>query len=78
MAVSRRKVLQAGAAVGALSLSPGVFAPALAQSKPVRIGILGARSGIGAGPGVTSIRATEWAVEKFNQRAASPGARSSC
>ena len=66
MAVSRRKVLQAGAAVGALSLSPGVFAPALAQSKPVRIGILGARSGIGAGPGVTSIRATEWAVEKFN------------
>ena len=68
MAVSRRKVLQAGAAVGALSLSPGVFAPALAQSKPVRIGILGARSGIGAGPGVTSIRATEWAVEKFNQQ----------
>ena len=66
MAISRRKVLKGGAALGALSLSGEVFAPALAQNKPLRIGILGARSGIGAGPGTTSIRASEWAAERFN------------
>lgn len=66
MAVSRRALLKSAAAAGALSASAGVFAPAIAQAKPLRIGILAPRSGIIAGPGENGIRATQWAVEKYN------------
>jgi branched-chain amino acid transport system substrate-binding protein len=66
MAITRRSLLTSAAAVGALSLSGGVFAPALAQNKPLRIGILAPRAGIAAAPGENGIRATQWAVERFN------------
>jgi branched-chain amino acid transport system substrate-binding protein len=66
MAFSRRTFLKSAAGVGALSLSGAVFAPAIAQNKPVRIGILAPRSGIAAAPGENGIRATQWAVERFN------------
>src|SRR5207253_183353 len=49
-----------------LAASAEVFAPAIAQNKPVRIGILAPRSGIAAAPGENGIRATQWAVERFN------------
>ena len=62
MALSRRGFLASAAAVSA----SGVFAPAIAQSNPLRIGILAPRSGIAAGPGLNGIRATEWAVEHYN------------
>src|SRR5919205_2167797 len=65
MAVSRRTLLKSAAAAGALSLG-GLAAPALAQNKPVRIGILAPRSGIAAAPGENGIRATQWAAERFN------------
>ena len=64
---SRRKFLKgAVAGAGALALPAGVFAPAIAQAKPLRIGILAPRSGIAASPGISGLRATEWAVEQFN------------
>jgi branched-chain amino acid transport system substrate-binding protein len=66
MALSRRTLLKSGAAAGALSLSGTVFAPAVAQNKPLRIGILAPRSGIAAAPGLNGIRATQWAVERYN------------
>jgi branched-chain amino acid transport system substrate-binding protein len=66
MPLSRRKLLKSGAAAGALSLSGTVFAPAIAQNKPLRIGILAPRSGIAAAPGLNGIRATQWAVERYN------------
>src|SRR4051795_1686050 len=66
MGLSRRTLLKSAAAASALSASSGVFAPALAQNKPVRIGILAPRSGIAAAPGENGIRATQWAVERFN------------
>ena len=66
MTVSRRSLLKSAAAVGALAASEEVFAPAIAQNKPVRIGILAPRSGIAAAPGENGIRATQWAVERFN------------
>src|SRR6266511_5478101 len=66
MAISRRTLLKSVAAVGALSASGEVFAPAIAQVKPVRIGILAPRSGIAAAPGENGIRATQWAAERFN------------
>src|SRR5436305_11399481 len=66
MAISRRTLLKSTAAVGAFAL-PGHFpAPAIAQSAPLRIGILAPRSGIAAAPGENGIRATQWAAEKFN------------
>jgi len=66
MAISRRTLLTSAAAVGALSASGQIFAPAIAQNKPLRIGILAPRAGIAAAPGENGIRATQWAVERFN------------
>jgi branched-chain amino acid transport system substrate-binding protein len=66
MAISRRTLLNSAAAAGALAVSGQVFAPAIAQSKPVRIGILAPRSGIAAAPGENGIRATQWAAARFN------------
>jgi len=68
MSITRRKLLQATAAVGALSAAGEVLSPAIAQNKPLRIGILAPRSGIAAGPGENGIRATQWAVERFNAK----------
>src|SRR5215475_13386055 len=66
MPVSRRTVLKSAAALGALSVASEFPVPAIAQAKPVRIGILAPRSGIAAAPGENGIRATQWAVERFN------------
>ena len=66
MQSTRRTVLKAMAAATATAASPGLFAPAIAQAKPCRIGILVPRTGIAASPGISGLRATEWAVEKFN------------
>src|SRR3954449_5023055 len=66
MAISRRRLLASAAAIGALSTADGVFSPAIAQNKPLRIGVLAPRSGIAAAPGENGIRATEWAAQRFN------------
>jgi branched-chain amino acid transport system substrate-binding protein len=66
MPISRRTLLRFATAASALSASGQVFAPAIAQNKLVRIGILAPRSGIAAAPGENGIRATQWAVERFN------------
>ena len=47
-------------------MSGGCSRPAIAQNKPLRIGILAPRSGIAAAPGQNGIRATQWAVERYN------------
>src|SRR5262250_209354 len=62
MALSRRRFVASASAVAA----SGVFAPAIAQNSPLRIGILAPRSGIAAAPGLNGIRATQWAVERYN------------
>ena len=62
MALSRRRFVASASAVAA----SGVFAPAIAQNSPLRIGILAPRSGIAAAPGLNGLRATEWAVERYN------------
>src|SRR3974377_1109402 len=66
MSITRRKLLQGTAVIGALSAAGEIFSPAIAQNKPVRIGILAPRSGIAASPGENGIRATQWATEQFN------------
>ncbi len=66
MKLTRRSVLGSMAATGAAAASPGVFAPAIAQAKPCKIGLLVPRTGIAASPGISGLRAAEWAVEKLN------------
>src|SRR5262245_11680537 len=66
MKLSRRAVLKSIAATGAAAASPGVLAPAIAQARPVKLGILAPRAGIAASAGISGLRATEWAVERFN------------
>ena len=66
MLFSRRSMLKSMTAAGALTAAGSFPAPSIAQAKPVRIGVLAPRSGIAAGPGENGIRATQWAVEKFN------------
>ncbi len=51
---SRRTLLKSAAAIGALAPA-GVFAPAIAQNKPLKIGILAPRSGIAASAGLNGI-----------------------
>ena len=75
MKITRRHLLASGAALGAASMTGQVFAPAIAQNKPVRIGILAPRSGIAAAPGENGIRATQWAVENFNAQGGIAGRR---
>jgi branched-chain amino acid transport system substrate-binding protein len=62
---SRRTLLKSAAAIGALAPA-GVFAPAIAQNKPLKIGVLAPRSGIAASAGLNGIYAAQWTVEKFN------------
>ena len=66
MPVTRRRLLASATAVGVVSASGRVFSPAIAQNKPLRVGILAPRSGIAAAPGLNGIRATQWAVERYN------------
>jgi branched-chain amino acid transport system substrate-binding protein len=68
MAITRRTLLKSAAAASTLVLPGRVSAPAIAQSAPLRIGILAPRSGVVAGPGENGIRATQWAVERFNSQ----------
>jgi branched-chain amino acid transport system substrate-binding protein len=66
MKLSRRTILKSLAAAGTAVASPGVFAPAIAQVRPLKLGVLAPRTGIAASPGISGLRATEWAVERFN------------
>jgi branched-chain amino acid transport system substrate-binding protein len=68
MAITRRRLLKTSAAGGVLAFSGRMEPPAIAQSAPLRLGILAPRSGVAAGPGENGIRATQWAAERFNSR----------
>src|SRR5258707_14791213 len=46
---------------------PGIFAPAFAQEKPLRIGIIAPRSGAAGTAGECGIRAVQWATERMNK-----------
>jgi branched-chain amino acid transport system substrate-binding protein len=47
--------------------APNLFAPALAQAKPLRIGIIAPRSGVAGTAGECGIRAVQWATERMNK-----------
>src|SRR5213083_2498214 len=47
--------------------APRLLAPALAQDKPLRIGIIAPRSGAAGTAGECGIRAVQWATERMNR-----------
>src|ERR1700686_4291215 len=56
------------AGTGALAVAvPTIFAPALAQEKSLRIGIIAPRSGAAGTAGECGIRAVQWAAERMNK-----------
>src|SRR3954464_8928811 len=68
MKLSRRdfsKLAASGLAIGA---APGVFGTALAEEKPVRVGIIAPRSGAAGTAGECGIRAVQWAAERMNKQ----------
>ena len=67
MKITRRSLLKSAAAAGVLATpASGLFAPAIAQNKPLKIGVLAPRTGLAASPGISGIRAAEWTIEKIN------------
>src|SRR6195952_5021156 len=47
--------------------SPQIFAPALAQDKPLRTAFIARRSGAAGTAGECGIRAVQWATERMNK-----------
>jgi len=67
MKLTRRNFSKlAGSSVLAIA-TPGIFAAALAQDKPLRIGIIAPRSGVAGTAGECGIRAVQWAAERMNK-----------
>src|SRR5207237_8642927 len=55
--------------------APRLLAPALAQDKPLRIGIIAPRSGAAGTAGECGIRAVQWAAERMNKDGGIAGRR---
>src|SRR5262245_65453499 len=66
MTITRRAVLKSMTATSALAAASRLGAPAIAQAKPCKLGILVPRTGIAASPGISGLRANEWAVGKLH------------
>lgn len=62
----RRRVLKAVGAGVALGATSFLGAPAFAQNKPVRIGIIAPRGGVAGTIGECGLRGVEWAVARLN------------
>ena len=63
---NRRRAIKAAGATAALGVYGLLGAPAIAQTTPLRIGILAPRGGMAGTAGEGGIRAVEWSVEQLN------------
>ena len=77
MKLTRRDLSKLAGAGLVAAAAPRLFAPALAQDKPLRIGIIAPRSGAAGTAGECGIRAVQWATERMTRMAALPDASSS-
>lgn len=68
---STRRSLIAGA--GAAGMVAALPLPAIAQAKPVRIGILAPRSGVAGTAGECGLRAAQWAAARMNKEGGMAG-----
>jgi branched-chain amino acid transport system substrate-binding protein len=67
MKLTRRAFSKLAGAGVAAAAAPQLFAPAIAQDKPLRIGIIAPRSGVAGTAGECGIRAVQWAAERMNK-----------
>ncbi len=67
MGFTRRQVMKGIGGAGLAAMLPGVAAPAVAQAKSLRIGILAPRSGAAGTAGECGIRAVQWGAERINK-----------
>jgi len=67
MKLTRRDLSKLAGAGLVAAAAPRLFAPALAQDKPLRIGIIAPRSGAAGTAGECGIRAVQWATERMNK-----------
>src|SRR3712207_4329043 len=67
MTLTRRTFTRSLAAAGVIGAMPRIGTPALAQQKPVRVGILAPRSGVAGTAGECGLRAAQWAAERMNR-----------
>jgi branched-chain amino acid transport system substrate-binding protein len=66
MRMTRRHFLKVSGAGAAVATLPLDLAPALAQSGPVKLGVLAAKAGVTAPVGESGLRGTQWAVDRIN------------
>jgi branched-chain amino acid transport system substrate-binding protein len=67
MKLTRRDFSKLAGAGFLATAAPRLFAPAIAQDKPLRIGIIAPRSGAAGTAGECGIRAVQWATERMNK-----------
>ncbi len=67
MTLTRRAFSKLAGAGVIAGVAPQIFAPAIAQDKPFKIGILAPRSGVAGTAGECGIRAVQWAAERMNK-----------
>src|SRR3954468_14650318 len=67
MKLTRRDFSKLAGAGLLAAAAPRLFAPAIAQDKPLRIGIIAPRSGAAGTAGECGIRAVQWATERMNK-----------
>ena len=64
--ITRRGLLKGSAATAAVTLAPGVYMPAIANTDPIQIGYLPAFTGPSSSTGIGIGRGTELAVQEIN------------
>src|SRR5438128_2451786 len=67
MRLTRRDFSKLAGAGALAAAAPAVFSPAIAQDKPLKIGIIAPRSGAAGTAGECGIRAVQWAAERINK-----------
>src|SRR6266487_591678 len=67
MKLTRRNFSKFAGTSVLVAAAPGLFAPALAQDKPLRIGIIAPRSGAAGSAGECGIRAVQLSSERMNK-----------
>ena len=67
MRLTRRDFSKLAGAGALAAAAPNVFSPAIAQDKPLKIGIIAPRSGVVGTAGECGIRAVQWATERLNK-----------
>ena len=67
MKLTRRHFNRLAATGFVAAAAPRLFSPALAQDKPLKIGIIAPRSGVAGTAGECGIRAVQWATERMNK-----------